>query len=236
MRSPHKWAKEIHAIGDGKQTQWARDYNKPIEWNDFDPVWDSSPISSSDEIIWRIKPPEVTQWRKDLAEAKKNGKIVERFWFGEWTPSPYSEDDFLNGDLEIYLSGDFRIQPGPTPIHPDDIAVDKFAIAMKEKMERQRANGYSGWENLAQCPTERLQAMLAEHIDKGDPVDVGNFAMMLFNRGERTNKPEPKPNVVQFMHWGLEEGKAFLYYRKPPNFKLIFDAESGKPISAEVLK
>jgi len=51
MRSPHKWAKEIHAIADGKQTQWARDYNKPIEWNDFDPVWDSSPISSSDEII-----------------------------------------------------------------------------------------------------------------------------------------------------------------------------------------
>jgi hypothetical protein len=28
--------------------------------------------------------------------------------------------------------------------------------------------------------------MLADHVRKGDPVDVGNFAMMLFNRGEAT--------------------------------------------------
>lgn len=70
--------------------------------------------------------------------------------------------------------------------HSDDIAVDKFAAAMKAKMAKQRARGYSGWDDKEDCPTERLQQMLMDHIAKGDPVDIGNFAMMLFNRGEGT--------------------------------------------------
>jgi hypothetical protein len=72
--------------------------------------------------------------------------------------------------------------------HPDDAAVDRFAAAMKAKMAKQRAKGYSGWDEPEQCPAERLQTMLSEHIGKGDPVDVGNIAMMLFCRGEPTNR------------------------------------------------
>lgn len=70
--------------------------------------------------------------------------------------------------------------------HPDDTAVDKFAAAMKEKMAKQRAKGYGGWEDPQACPPALLQKMLIDHIIKGDPVDVGNFAMMLFARGEST--------------------------------------------------
>jgi hypothetical protein len=73
-------------------------------------------------------------------------------------------------------------QEGEQP-HPDDAAVDRFAAALKAKMSKQRAKGYGGWE---ECPVEHLQEMLFAHIPKGDPVDVGNFAMMLFARGERT--------------------------------------------------
>jgi hypothetical protein len=29
--------------------------------------------------------------------------------------------------------------------------------------------------------------MLIAHLAKGDPIDVANFAMMLWNRGERTS-------------------------------------------------
>lgn len=29
-----------------------------------------------------------------------------------------------------------------------------------------------------------LQKMLVEHVGKGDPVDVANFAMMIHQRGE----------------------------------------------------
>ena len=70
--------------------------------------------------------------------------------------------------------------------HPDDIAVDKFAAAMKAKMAASRARGRGGWDDPAQCDVADLCSMLVDHIDKGDPVDVGNFAMMLFNRGVRS--------------------------------------------------
>lgn len=67
--------------------------------------------------------------------------------------------------------------------HPDDLAVDRFAAAMKEKMALARAKGRGGWNDPAQCSVERLATMLVEHIAKGDPVDVANFAMMLHQRG-----------------------------------------------------
>lgn len=75
--------------------------------------------------------------------------------------------------------------------HPDDLAVDRFAAAMKAKLAKQRAKGYGGWDDTQQCPTERLQAMLVDHVAKGDPVDVANFAMMLWSRGENTAQPVP---------------------------------------------
>lgn len=75
---------------------------------------------------------------------------------------------------------------GAQAAHPDDLAVDRFAAAMKAKMAASRAKGRSGWGDPAQCSTDRLQAMLADHLHKGDPVDVGNFAMMLWSRNERT--------------------------------------------------
>jgi hypothetical protein len=77
--------------------------------------------------------------------------------------------------------------------HPDDVAIDAFTSAMKAKMKKQREKGYGGWSNKEECPTERVQAMLCEHIGKGDPVDVGNFAMMLFSRGEKTVATKQSP-------------------------------------------
>ena len=67
--------------------------------------------------------------------------------------------------------------------HPDDIAIDTFAQAMKNKMARQREKGFSGWDDKSQCTEEYLAQLLVKSISKGDPVDVANFAMMLFNRG-----------------------------------------------------
>lgn len=91
-------------------------------------------------------------------------------------------------ELRAILAGEY--EP-----HPDDIAVDKFAAAMKAKMAKQRAKGYDGWDDEAACPVDRLQSMLVEHVAKGDPVDVGNFAMMLFNRDARTTMPQQAASV-----------------------------------------
>lgn len=70
-------------------------------------------------------------------------------------------------------------------IHEDDLAVDRFAAAMKEKLAKKRAEGRGGWENKDECSNELLTILLRHHVDKGDPVDVGNFAMMIHQRGER---------------------------------------------------
>lgn len=100
--------------------------------------------------------------------------------------------------------GELQIDAEPAPslpvAHPDDIAVDRFAAAMKTKMDKSRAVGRYGWDDPAVCSAEDLRLFLVNHIAKGDPVDVGNFAMMLFNRGETTatkHRPEPTADVVR---------------------------------------
>lgn len=69
----------------------------------------------------------------------------------------------------------------------DDIAVDNFAQAMKDKLEKARNKGRSGWDNPNECSAEMLSFMLIEHLQKGNPgnfEDIANFAMMLHQRGE----------------------------------------------------
>lgn len=64
-----------------------------------------------------------------------------------------------------------------TPEHPDDLAVDAFAEAMKAKMRRSREEkGRDGWQMASSV---HLTYLLMEHLEKGDPVDIANFAMML---------------------------------------------------------
>ena len=78
------------------------------------------------------------------------------------------------------------LTPAPRPEwHPDDLAVDRFAAAMKAKLAKKRAEGRGGWERKDECSAEDLTYMLVQHIWKGDPLDVGNLAMMLHQRGER---------------------------------------------------
>ena len=81
-------------------------------------------------------------------------------------------------------------QPAP---HPDDDAVDRFAAAMKAKLNENRREGRGGWQSMT---AEQLSALLHEHVRKGDPVDVANLAMMLHQNGQVIELPEPPVNVV----------------------------------------
>ncbi|MGE8366020.1 hypothetical protein [Cupriavidus sp.] len=74
-----------------------------------------------------------------------------------------------------------RIAPTP-PVHADDIAVDQLATAMKAKLAACRAKGKHGWDNPLECSIERLANLLAEAVVKGDPVDIANYAAMLYAR------------------------------------------------------
>jgi hypothetical protein len=66
----------------------------------------------------------------------------------------------------------------------DDHAVDLFAKAMKEKLGKKRLQGFGGWNDISQLSGARLAELLLGAVAKGDPVDVGNFAMMYFCRHE----------------------------------------------------
>lgn len=72
--------------------------------------------------------------------------------------------------------------------HPDDEAVDRFAQAMKQKLAQAREKGRSGWQQMN--PNE-LSGMLYEHVAKGDPRDVANFCMFLWNLGQPITPCQP---------------------------------------------
>ncbi len=73
-------------------------------------------------------------------------------------------------------------------LHGDDIAVLDFSGQMREKLQKKREQGYSGWDDPEKCSTELLSNLLREHVEKGDPVDVANFCMMLHMRGDKILK------------------------------------------------
>ena len=73
--------------------------------------------------------------------------------------------------------------------HFDNQAVENFAYAMRVKLAAKRLEGRGGWENKEECSAEYLSQLLREHVEKGDPIDVANFAMMLHQRGERILPP-----------------------------------------------
>ncbi|HEX8552150.1 MAG TPA: hypothetical protein VF681_11425 [Abditibacteriaceae bacterium] len=69
----------------------------------------------------------------------------------------------------------------------DNAAIDAFAAALKYKMAASRAKGRSGWNDPLLCGDDLLRNLLAASVAKGDPIDVGNFAMMLFTRQARAS-------------------------------------------------
>ncbi|MFN8681723.1 hypothetical protein ACDP63_11350 [Paracoccus sp. P2] len=89
------------------------------------------------------------------------------------------------------------LTPAPQPEgHHDDLAVDRFAAAMKAKLAKKRAEGRGGWERKDECSAEDLTYMLVQHLWKGDPLDVGNIAMMLHQRGDRIVLDGEAKNIV----------------------------------------
>lgn len=67
--------------------------------------------------------------------------------------------------------------------HPDDDAVDTFAGRMRARMSEKRDQGREGWESAG---VDELGLKLLRSIADGDPIDVGNYAMMIDTLGGGT--------------------------------------------------
>lgn len=61
----------------------------------------------------------------------------------------------------------------------DIILTDQVTYLMKWKLAKKRKQGYGGWHKLNECSNEQLLQSLKEHVEKGDMVDVINFAGMI---------------------------------------------------------
>jgi hypothetical protein len=64
----------------------------------------------------------------------------------------------------------------------DETGVRRFANAMADKLAAKRKENRGGWNRPHQASMKRLQKLLREHAEKGDPVDIANFAMIIWNR------------------------------------------------------
>lgn len=59
--------------------------------------------------------------------------------------------------------------------------VDQFCWQMKYKLIQKGREGKSGWDDPHWLKSD-IKMQLKNHIDKGDPVDIANFSMFLWNR------------------------------------------------------
>ena len=63
----------------------------------------------------------------------------------------------------------------------DYMLVQLTSLEMSKKLAKKRTEGRSGWYG-AGCDNEYLFELLKDHIDKGDMIDVMNFAAMIYVR------------------------------------------------------
>lgn len=126
--------------------------------------------------------------------------------------------------------------------HTDDAAVDRFGEAMKAKLAEKREQGKAGWDDPARCTTAFLSGMLREHVAKGDPLDVGNFAMMLWCRGGSTNETQAeRPPTCRWSRadddtdvWETTCGKAFtIIDGSPADNQMAFCCYCGRELESE---
>jgi hypothetical protein len=67
----------------------------------------------------------------------------------------------------------------------DNDGVDAFAAAMKAKLKACREAGKYGWDTDS---VTDLWSLLRDCVEKGDPVDVGNYAMMIHHVTHQTGE------------------------------------------------
>ena len=111
----HKHAELIKAWADGAEIEWK---TLSGEWRIAShPEWNLN-------TCYRIKPPELPQWRKNMAQALRDGKVVEALWSRGWDKVVITQERLLNPEVNLY-EGHFRIKPEPKP---DVFCIEHFYL------------------------------------------------------------------------------------------------------------
>lgn len=83
----------------------------------------------------------------------------------------------------------------------DDLAVDSLADAMKAKLQECRKTGWAGWDSVA--TKAELSRRLHANAQRGDAVDVANYAAFLYARKQAISPPE---NVIVLTPQEVQSG------------------------------
>jgi hypothetical protein len=122
----------------------------------------------------------------------ENGIVRTRFTEGSDAVAEWPEAGFLTegfGPRRVFVPEWVINAPTSTHAegvqHPDDIAVDRFAAAMKAKLAKKRSEGRGGWDDPEQCHIDYLHQLLVEQFHERsviDPIDIANLSMMIHER------------------------------------------------------
>lgn len=164
---------------------------------------------------WSLNEARGTPWdgkeHEEMADAidahlsRQFDGVSETEAFNAFRTAYYGANKSLAPDLEAFrrgfaaLTAIWHNRPAQDQ-HPDDIAVDAFADAMKAKLAEARRKGRSGWQDKTDCPQQRLSNMLRDHVEKGDPRDVANFCMFLHQRGEAILPAQERSDLMSILH------------------------------------
>ena len=135
----------------------------------------------------------------------------------------------LGAVWEYYSEDDLAAMQEEFLPHPDDLAVDRFAEAMKAKLAKKRAEGRSGWEDKDQCSREHLSKLLREHVEKGDPLDIMNFSMMLHQRGETVAPASAVEPVTWLPAEEAPRGVRALIRHRSGLVDVVYKTNNGEP-------
>ena len=116
------------------------------------------------------------------------------FTCGAWSdePCPRRPCEYVPHSAQASLppaGGETKVIP-ITDYETDEWAcaagIERFTIAMRDKLNRKRKAGRGGWNKPDECSVEYLRELMLEHMSKGDPIDIANLCMMIWNRENPT--------------------------------------------------
>lgn len=89
----------------------------------------------------------------------------------------------------------FEVRVVAVDEHVDDVAVNRFAAQMKERMAKKREEGRAGWHDSALCCAEFLSLKVWGSLYRGELIDAANYLMMLHQRGDKLAclRPDTEP-------------------------------------------
>jgi len=122
-----------------------------------------------------------TALKNALARMEEDLVQIDSEWGGGYSLEKLEADEALTDEIKETRAA--LGMKSDEVAHTDDLAVDRFAVAMKTKLAECRDKGRCGWDDPKQCEVEFLAKLLIKQIASGDVVDIANLSMMLYQRG-----------------------------------------------------